>query len=118
MRSLGELGAFIVSSVSDFEIKSAGEMLQLEPILDLGAAERLHAQLVSLRGRPLDIDASQVERLGGLCLQVLLSAKTTWATDGQDVRLSSASPAFEDAWALFGAPAFSSSHTDNQGPDA
>jgi chemotaxis protein CheX len=80
--------------------------VQLEPVLDLGAAERLHAQLSGLRGRPLDIDASQVERLGGLSLQVLLSASNTWQADGQPARLVQASPAFEDAWALFAAPAF------------
>ena len=118
MRKLGELGAYIVSSVSDFEMNPAGETVQLEPVLDLGAAERLHAQLTGLRGRPIDIDASQVERLGGLCLQVLLSAHKTWAADGQDARLGPASAAFEDAWALFGAPAFPSSLIDNQGPDA
>ena len=51
--------------------------LLLEPVLDLGAAERLHARLMDLRGQPLDIDASQVERLGGLCLQVLMSVMIT-----------------------------------------
>ncbi len=80
--------------------------LHLEPVLDLGAAERLHAQLIDLRGRPLDIDASQVERLGGLCLQVLVSARDTWAADGHAAVLSNPSPAFQDAWALFAGPSF------------
>jgi len=92
--------------VADVDIQPSGEVLQLEPVLDLGAAERLHARLAGLRGGPLEIDASQVERLGGLCLQVLLSARQTWAADGHSVRLSHPSPAFDDAWALFGAPAF------------
>jgi chemotaxis protein CheX len=80
-------------------------------VLDLGAAERLHSRFAALRGGPLEIDASQVERLGGLCLQVLLSVRKTWAADGHGVSLSCSSPAFEDAWALFGAPAFAPSPT-------
>ncbi len=83
--------------------------LQLEPILDLGAAERLHARLIEVRGQPLDIDASQVERLGGLCLQVLISARETWQSDGHSAVIGQASSAFEEAWALFAAPSFSDS---------
>jgi chemotaxis protein CheX len=80
--------------------------LQLEPVLDLGAAERLHARLLELRGQPLDIDASQVERLGGLCLQVLISARNTWRADGHGAVIGQASAAFDDAWAMFAAPGF------------
>jgi chemotaxis protein CheX len=80
--------------------------LQLEPVLDIGAAERLHARLLELRGHPLDIDASQVERLGGLCLQVLISARNTWQSDGQPAVISQTSTAFDEAWAMFAAPSF------------
>jgi len=83
----------------------AAAKLQLEPVLDLGAAERLHARLVELRGQPLEIDASQVERLGGLCLQVLISARNTWRAEGLSAVIGQPSPAFEDAWAMFAAPA-------------
>jgi len=95
--------------------------LLLEPVLDLGAAERLHARLLELRGQPIDIDASQVERLGGLCLQVLISARNTWSGDGQSAVIGQASTAFEDAWAMFAAPGL---HDDQphpfgtEGPDA
>ena len=90
-------------------VQPAAVKLQLEPVLDLGAAERLHARLTELRGRPLDIDASQVERLGGLCLQVLISARDTWRADGQNAAIGQTSSAFEEAWALFAAPSFSES---------
>src|SRR5215472_3865895 len=80
--------------------------LLLEPVLDLGAAERLHARLMELRGQPIDIDASQVERLGGLCLQVLISARNTWRADGQSAAIGQTSTAFDDAWAMFAAPGF------------
>jgi chemotaxis protein CheX len=107
-----------VSSASDVDTQAAGGWLRLEPVLDLSAAERLHAQLLARRGQPLAIDASQVERLGGLSLQVLLSARNTWAADGLSARIASPSAAFEDAWALFGAPGLICDPTDNQGPDA
>ena len=84
----------------------AAAKLLLEPVLDLGAAERLHTRLMELRGQPLDIDASQVERLGGLCLQVLISARNTWQADGQSAVIGHASTAFEDAWSMFAAPGF------------
>jgi chemotaxis protein CheX len=63
---------------------------------------------MDLRGQPLDIDASQVERLGGLCLQVLISARNTWQGDGRSAVISQASAAFDDAWAMFAAPGFNS----------
>jgi chemotaxis protein CheX len=94
--------------------------LLLEPVLDLGAAERLHARLTELRGQPLDIDASQVERLGGLCLQVLISARNTWHADGRTAVIGHASTAFEDAWAMFAAPGFNDPPPvfGIEGPDA
>ena len=106
-----------MSIASDAGRSPEGSKLQLEPVLDLGAAERLHAQLMGMRGQSLDIDASQVERLGGLCLQVLLSTRSTWANDGHRASISAASPAFEEAWTMFAAPAFSDL-TDQQGQDA
>ena len=63
-------------------------------------------RLSAVRGRPLKLDASRVERLGGLCLQVLLSARITWAVDGLPIAVVNSSPAFTDALALFGASSF------------
>ena len=96
-----------MSIASEAGASPAVAKLQLEPILDLGAAERLHARLMEVRGQPLDIDASQVERLGGLCLQVLISARDTWRTDGQAAVIGQTSTAFDEAWELFAAPRFS-----------
>lgn len=56
-------------------------VLDLPEVLDLKAAAPLAAEFLALRGRPVDVDASRVERLGGLCLQVLLSAAKTWKAD-------------------------------------
>jgi chemotaxis protein CheX len=52
-------------------------VIELPDVLDLKAATPLTVEFLSMRGRPLDVDASRVERLGGQCLQVLLSAAKT-----------------------------------------
>lgn len=81
-------------------------VLALSPVLDLRAAAGLKTDLLAFRGRPVRLDASAVERLGGLCLQVLLAARKTWAEDGQALTLTGEAEAFQDQWAAFGAPAF------------
>jgi len=56
---------------------ASASRLQLIENLDLKAAASLRSDLLSLRHTPLDIDASDVQRLGGLCLQVLMSAQAS-----------------------------------------
>jgi chemotaxis protein CheX len=82
------------------------ETLILAEVLDLNAAEPLKAELLALRGHELTLDASAVERLGGLCLQILLSARKTWAADGVNLSLGSVSRYWTEQWAAFGAPDF------------
>jgi len=79
----------------------------LPAVLDIRAAGPLKAEILALRGQALTLDASAVERLGGLCLQVLLSARAAWADDGQVLTVTTGeTTAFSDQWAAFGAPAF------------
>ena len=52
--------------------KAAQKSLSLAPVLDLNEATALHQQLMGLKGNPLVIDASAVERVGALCVQVLM----------------------------------------------
>ena len=80
--------------------------VSLPAILDLKEAKLLADQLKAVRGRPLKLDASRVERLGGLCLQVLLSAQNTWAADNLPIAVVNSSPAFTDALVAFGASSF------------
>jgi chemotaxis protein CheX len=75
----------------------------LPSVLDLKAVGPLHQALLSARGTPLDIIASDVTRLGGLGLQLLLSARATWANDGLPFSVSAPSEDFNAALALFGA---------------
>jgi chemotaxis protein CheX len=78
------------------------ESLALAPVLDLKAAAPLKAALLERRGHPLELDAADVQRLGGLCLQLLLAAAVTWRADGFTMRVGPRSEAFVDALRLFG----------------
>ena len=71
--------------------------------LDMTAAAPLVRELLARRGHPVALDASQVRRLGGQCLQVLLSAQVTWSADGAAFEIVNPSPEFAEALALMGA---------------
>jgi chemotaxis protein CheX len=79
----------------------------LAPALNSAAATDLAAELLSVRGRPVVLDAGAVEQLGGLCLQVLLSASRTWAADNVQFAFNPASQAIRDQSAVYGADLFS-----------
>ena len=80
----------------------AGETLTLAPVLDITAAAALHAALLARRGAPLGLDAADVRRLGGQCLQLLVSARKTWDADGLALIFTATSPAFDRDLALLG----------------
>ncbi len=54
----------------------------------------LAASLRAQRGKPVTLDASAVERLGGQCLQILLAAARAWSADGAAFHIASPSSAF------------------------
>ena len=83
-------------------------LIQLPDVIDVEAAAQLVGDLLAHGGRPLILDASEVRRLGGLGLQVLLSARKTWAEDGVPLTVIDPSPMFADSLELFGAAAFPS----------
>ena len=80
--------------------------MHLPQVLDLPAAQTLAAELLTRRGAPAEIDASAVQRVGAQALQVLLSARKTWASDGQDLTVCNPSTDFIEALDLFGAAPF------------
>ena len=80
-------------------------LVRLPPALDARVAEALTQDILALRGQPVRLDASDVERVGGLGLQVLLSARLTWRSDGLGFALINPSEAFQADCALLGAPA-------------
>lgn len=75
----------------------------LPEILDMNAAEQLKADFLGRRHSQISVDASRVQRLGGLCLQVILSAAETWAKDGCAFAIVNVSPAFEENARAMGA---------------
>ena len=77
--------------------------VRLDPSLDLKAAGPLMREILAVRGQDLALDASEVRRLGGQCLQVLLAAQTAWASDGRAFEIRQPSPAFVEGVALMGA---------------
>ena len=78
-------------------------VITLTAILDIRAAEPLKSELMQRRGHAVTLDASGVERLGGLCLQILLSAVKTWKADGQALIFLNVSQALTEQWLGFGA---------------
>ena len=70
--------------------------------LDLTAARRLMRDFRDRSGDPLTVDASQVDLLGGLCLQVLLAAVQDWRRRDVPLRYDPRSPAFLSALEQFG----------------
>ena len=77
--------------------------LSLPETLDLKAAGPLKTAFMERRGSPVEIEAGQVRRLGGLCLQVLLAARKAWADDGKPFSIMGPSEAFLETTRLFGA---------------
>lgn len=81
---------------------SAAKKLSLDNVLDLNAAGGLHAKLMGLRGSDLQIDASAVERVGTLCIQVLISAAKTWEEERHSLTFSQMSDALTKTMQLSG----------------
>lgn len=82
--------------------KTNGTSIDLPANLDLTAAASLAERLLAARGEPLTIDASGVEKLGGQCLQVLLSAVVTFRADMTPLEITRPSEGFEDGLRLLG----------------
>ena len=82
--------------------KAASGSVTLPAELDIKAAAPLATELIALRGKDVALNASQIERIGGQCLQVLLSAAATWSADGAELTIEEPSPAFVDAVQIAG----------------
>jgi chemotaxis protein CheX len=82
--------------------KSAQSTLKLSPVLDLNEASVLHGKLMDMRGKPLSVDASEVERVGVQCVQVLMAGIKAWEEDGKAFAFTKASDAFDKTLQLIG----------------
>ena len=80
----------------------ASNLLELPEVLDLRAAAPLASEFLARRGAELRVDASRVRKLGGQCLQVLLSAAMTWKADEIDLSIGDPSSEFLAGLAMLG----------------
>jgi len=78
------------------------KILKLPQVLDLNAAGRLHEEVLAHRGADIDIDASEVGRVGAQCVQVLLSAAISWRAENLCFKVEQASDAFTKTLELLG----------------
>ena len=69
----------------------------------VGGTETVGTAFLERRGAAITVEADQVRRLGGLCLQVLLAARKAWDRDGQAFSIKGPSEAFVETTRLFGA---------------
>lgn len=76
--------------------------IELAESLDLTAASPLAQALKDIRGTAVSISAGKVIRLGGQCLQVLLSAHNTWKADGVSFQIEEPSTEFIEGLEDFG----------------
>jgi chemotaxis protein CheX len=76
--------------------------LDLPEVLDTAAAPALADSLRSIRGAPVELNAEEVRRVGGLCVQVLVSAAKSWEADGTKLTVKNPSPEMTEALRLMG----------------
>lgn len=81
----------------------AATLITLPPVLDLKAASALKDEIESHAGSALEVDVSQVERIGGQCLQVLLAASEAWRASGLSFQLVRPADAARNDLRLLGA---------------
>jgi chemotaxis protein CheX len=87
------------------ETAALPQSTRLPETLNLSAAAPLARALLEQRGRDVVIDASQVQHLGAQCLQVLLSAASTWRAEKASLRIADRSAGFARGLEVFGIPA-------------
>ena len=76
--------------------------ISLAAVLDLNEASSLRGTLMGLRGSNVAIDASGVERIGTLCVQVIMAAAKTWDEDKLSFTFSKVSDAFQKTMQVIG----------------
>ena len=76
--------------------------ISLAAVLDLNEASTLRGKLMGLRGSNVVIDASGVDRIGALCVQVIMAAAKTWDEDKLSFTFSKVSDAFQKTMQLIG----------------
>lgn len=73
------------------------DVLNLPDKIDVAGARALSETLLARRGAPVTIDASAVQKIGALAVEVLLSGARQWSEDGHPFRVIEASDALTGA---------------------
>ena len=103
MTSSGQAEAAVVEAVAHAPPQpDAGVPVRLADVLDRAEAAHLLASLIERRGQELTLDASGVRRIGGQCLQILMSTAATWSSDAVAFAVVDASQEFIAGVELFG----------------
>ena len=76
--------------------------LILKERLDSAAADPLRGEIAALDGADIALDASHVEFLGGLCLELLMCARQVWDSAGNTFGIEAPSETFTDNLSRFG----------------
>jgi anti-anti-sigma regulatory factor len=83
-----------------------GAILMLPQRLDALAAQRLLADLLERRGQPLSLDASSVETISALALEVVVSAGLQWQCDQKPICIVAVSEGYQSACGTLGLNAY------------
>lgn len=78
------------------------DVLKLPATLDVARARAVFENLAGRRGSPLTIDASEVEKVSALAVEVLIAARRQWDADGLPFALGNMSAAARDTLAGLG----------------
>ena len=76
--------------------------LVLDTKLDSAAAESLQVSFLDSQDEDIELDGSGVEQLGGMCLELLMTARHLWGVNGKSVTLTDSSPHLLDDLRHFG----------------
>ena len=63
------------------------DVLKLPATMDAARARSVFVDLSQRRGKPLTIDASQVEKASALALEVIIAGKRQWQLDGNALEI-------------------------------
>lgn len=81
-------------------------ILMLPERLDALAAQRLVADMLERRGQPLSLDASSVETISALALEVVVSAGLQWQCDQKPICIVAVSDSYLSACTTLGLNAY------------
>ncbi len=76
--------------------------IALAPKLETAAAAELRKSLVEAQDHDIVVDASAVEMIGALCVEILMSVAAVWSKHGRSVTIEDASPQMIDDLGILG----------------